>query len=329
MDRKRSIAFDRLLEKVAFRMADEDDLSSLAVRLSRLESELTDDERQAITQASGGKTPRAMAHVLLDALDPDQARARARALAGDRPPTAKQIEAARGELVEEALAPFDDPDLRDLLINVKRRTEQTLDVVSQDCVIETGYSAEDTQRARQMVESFRAFLEQNRDEIAALQILFNQPYARGRLTFEQIKELAQRIQQPPHAWTTEALWRAYAQLERDKVRGVGARRVLTDLVSLVRHAVQLDDELVPYPDRVRQRYEDWLAAQEAEGRTFTVEQRWWLDRIAETIGVNLGVRAEDFGYGELFNRGGWHAARELFGEGFPQLLEDLNETLVV
>jgi type I restriction enzyme R subunit len=329
MDRKRSVAFDRLLEKVAFRMADEDDLSSLAVRLSRLESELTDDERQAITQASGGKTPRAMAHVLLDALDPDQARARARALAGDRPPTAKQIEAARGELVEEAIAPFDDPDLRDLLINVKRRTEQTLDVVSQDCVIETGYSAEDTQRARQMVESFRAFLEQNRDEIAALQILFNQPYARGRLTFEQIKELAQRIQQPPHAWTTEALWRAYAQLERDKVRGVGARRVLTDLVSLVRHAVQLDDELVPYPDRVRQRYEDWLAAQEAEGRTFTVEQRWWLDRIAETIGVNLGVRAEDFGYGELFNRGGWHAARELFGEGFPQLLEDLNETLVV
>ena len=66
------------------------------------------------------------------------------------------------------------------------------------------------------------------------------------------------------------------------MRGVGAQRVLTDLVSLVRHAVELDDELVPYPELVRRRYEDWLAAQEAGGRTFTEEQRWWLDRIAET-----------------------------------------------
>jgi len=329
MDCKRSIAFDRLLERVAFRMADEDDLSSLAVRLSRLERELTDNERASIIEASGGETPREMAHALLDALDPDQVQARARALAGDEPPTPEQIQAARGELVEKAIAPFDNPDLRDLLTNVKRRTEQTIDTVSQDRVIGAGYSEEDTERARQMVDSFRDFLEENRDEIAALQILFNQPYAQQSLTFEQVKELAQRIEQPPHAWTTEALWRAYAQLEQDKVHGAGAKRVLTDLVSLVRHAVQLEDELVPYPDLVQQRYTEWLAAQEAEGRAFTEEQRWWLDRIAETIGVNLGVRAEDFGYGELFNRGGWYAAREVFGEEFPELLEELNKTLVV
>ncbi len=78
------------------------------------------------------------------------------------------------------------------------------------------------------------------------------------------------------------------------MRGVGAQRVLTDLVSLVRHAVELDDELVPYPERVRQRYEDWLAAQEAGGRTFTEEQRWWLDQIADHIGVNLSVSGDDF-----------------------------------
>ena len=58
---------------------------------------------------------------------------------------------------------------------------------------------------------------------------------------------------PPHAWTTEALWLAYAQLEKGRVRGVGAQRILTDLVSLVRHAVFLEDELMPYPERVQQR----------------------------------------------------------------------------
>ena len=329
MDRKRSIAFDRLLEKIAFRMADEDDLSSLAVRLSRLENELTDEEQEAIVETTGGQTPREMAHTLLDALDPDRVQARAQELAGDESPTPAQVQAAQDQLIEAAIAPFDDPHLRQLLTNVQRRVEQVIDVVSQDHVIEAGYSEEDTERARQMLDSFRDFLEEHRDEIEALQILFNQPYARQRLTFEQIKELAQRIEQPPRAWTTEALWQAYAQLEQDKVRGVGAKRVLTDLVSLVRHAVQMEDELVPYPDRVRQRYQDWLAAQEAEGRTFTQDQRWWLDRIAETIGVNLGVRAEDFQYGELFNRGGWYAAREVFGEAFSQLLEELNATLVL
>jgi type I restriction enzyme R subunit len=121
---------------------------------------------------------------------------------------------------------------------------QVHDVISRDRVIETGFSKEDTERARQMVASFRDFLKENRDEITALQILFNQPYGRQQLTFRQIKELAQRIKQPPSAWTTEALWQAYAQLEQDKVRGVGAKRVLIDLVTLVRHAVQLEDELV-------------------------------------------------------------------------------------
>jgi hypothetical protein len=41
------------------------------------------------------------------------------------------------------------------------------------------------------------------------------------------------------------------------------------------------------------------------------------------------VTADDFGYGELFQRGGWYAARELFGEELPELLEELNETLAV
>lgn len=54
-------------------------------------------------------------------------------------------------------------------------------------------------------------------------------------------------------WRTflESLWRAYAQLKQDKVRGTNARRVLTDVVSLVRHAVELDEELAPYPEVIQ------------------------------------------------------------------------------
>jgi type I restriction enzyme R subunit len=330
MERKRAISFDKLLEQVALGVRDDDTLTSLVGRLAALRRKLTAQDEYDLAAASGGRTLGDLANLLLDAVDPDVALqlASSKTIPGE-PPTPEQIEAAQAELVEAATVPFDEPRLRNLLIAIHERVEQTIDVTSIDRVVEAKWSNEGAERARSTVESFEQFIEEHRDEIAALQIIYNKPYARQRLSYQQVKESAERLKLPPNAWTTEALWRAYAQLERDKVRGVGAQRVLTDLVSLVRHAVELDDELAPYPDLVRRRYEDWLAAQEAAGRTFTDEQRWWLDRITETIGVNLGVSGEDFQYGELFSRGGWIAARRLFGAELPALLDELNEMLAV
>jgi type I restriction enzyme R subunit len=116
-------------------------------------------------------------------------------------------------------------------------------------------------------------------------------------------------------------------LERDRVRGVNERRVLADLVALVRHAVQMDDELTPYPAQVAERYREWLTAQESGGRIFTGEQLWWLDRIAEHIGVNLSVRPDDLSMGEFYNKGGQFAAQRVFGDTLPTLLDELNRAL--
>jgi type I restriction enzyme R subunit len=286
---------------------------------------MTDAEHDKVVELSGGRSLRALTHGLLDALDPDKALDLACEQSGTTDPTPEQIEAARAALVQAAVTPFDNPKLRKLLPDIKARAEQVIDSATRDRLIGAEYSPEDTERARQTVASFYAFLQEHRDEIAALQIIFGQPYGQQRLTYAQVKELAARLEQPPQMWTTQGLWRAYAQLERDRVRGVGGRRVLTDLVSLVRHAVQLEDELIPYPDLVRRRYQDWLASQK---QSFTDEQRWWLDRIAETVGVNLGVTADDFQVGEMFEHGGWIAAKRLFGEELPVLLEELNEVLV-
>ena len=213
------------------------------------------------------------------------------------------------------------------MIAIQQRNEQTIDRVSVDRVREAEFSQADSDRARATVESFRQFLADHRDEITALQIIYGQPYSQRALTFQQVKELAEQMEQPPHTWSTEALWLAYAQLEKDKVRGVSAKRVLTDVVSLVRHAVQLDDELIPYPDRVRARYAEWIAAQEDSGRTFTAEQRWWLDKIAEHMSVTVSIAPDDFDYGEFFNKGGRIAAACAFGKALPALLDELNVAL--
>ena len=98
--------------------------------------------------------------------------------------------------------------------------------------------------------------------------------------------------------------------------------------TFVRHALRDQGDLVPYPELVRERYVNWLAAQEAEGRLFTPEQRWWLDHIAEHIGVNLAIDTRDFDYGDFFDRGGRLAAARTFGTELASLLSELNMTLV-
>lgn len=323
LERKRTQSFKQLLESLAMGVTDADTLSSLAGRLSRLAKRLGTAEQAEVKERSGGLSLGEMANRLLDAIDPDKI----------------QMAESADQLMDAAVRPLaSNPDLRARLAEMQSRHEQAIDEVSVDTVIESGFSAEGTERARALVRSFEAFIAEHKDEITALQILYLIPRRdltppplshgeRGAVTFEQLKQLAEALSQPPRAWTTEALWRAYAQLERDRVRGAGSRRVLTDLVSLVRHAAQLDDELVPYPECVQRRYADWLAAQEAEGRTFTPEQRWWLDQVATHIGVNLEIHAQDFNYGEFFNRGGQVGAMRVFGTRLNDLLSELNQVL--
>src|SRR5206468_12122954 len=129
---------------------------------------------------------------------------------------------------------------------------------------------------------FCQFVDENKNEITALQILYSQPYGARQLTFQQIKELADTISLPPRRWTPEALWDAYETLERTKVHG-STKTVLTNLVSLVRHALGEDDELVAFPDQVAERYARWLTHQEQAGRVFTEEQQGWLARLRDHI----------------------------------------------
>ena len=160
------------------------------------------------------------------------------------------------------------------------------------------------------------------------------------MKFEDLKALADRLQAPPQLWTESRLWQAYAALDASKVKGASRRRILTDLVSLVRYAMHQENELVPYPERVMANFRAWLAQQEStlplpasgeragvRGR-FTDEQRWWLEKMAEHIASNLGIEAEDFGYAPFDQRGGLGRVHQLFGAELPKVMDELNRELV-
>jgi type I restriction enzyme, R subunit len=175
------------------------------------------------------------------------------------------------------------------------------------------------------VKSFEEFIRDHKDEITALQILYARPY-RQRLTFKEIKELAQAIERPPRGWTPARLWHAYETLDKSKVRGAG-QRVLTDIVSLVRYALHQDPELRPFGEQVHERFDRWLTQQEGNGRKFTDDQRRWLEMIRDHTGVSLLIEQDDFDYVPFSQHGGISKAYQVFGKELQPLLDELNGAL--
>jgi len=330
LERKRNVSFKGLLDHVAMGGADPDMLSSLASRLARLEREFGPVEDRRVAEVGDGIQIGDITAAIVEALDPDVCLDRAREsfdLPVNVEPTPEQLTEVRGNVLREAVKPLAaNPALRTLLQEIKRQFEQIIDEVSIDELIEAGRSAEATDKARSLVASWEAFIEDNKAEIDALQFFYSQPHAR-RLRFRDVKALAETIGQPPRLWTPEKLWQAYELLERDRVRGASGQRLLTDIVSLVRFAIDRDDELVPFHDVVEKRFEAWMAQQAQHGRAFTTEQATWLTMMRDHIAASVEIDVEDFGYTPFVERGGLGRARQVFGGELEGVIGELNEVL--
>jgi len=142
------------------------------------------------------------------------------------------------------------------------------------------------------------------------------------------KALADTLHAPPYLISESVLWQAYAALDKTKVKGANTRRILTDLVSLVRYAMHQENELVPYPEKVMANFRSWIGRQQMAGKAFADEQRWWLEKMAEHIAGNLGIEAEDFDLSPFDQRGGLGRVHQLFGPALPTVIEELNAALV-
>jgi type I restriction enzyme R subunit len=306
-------------------------MSSLASRLSRLDKRCGPDELQQIV-ATGGTTLKAISHAIVDALDPDRqltAARRAFALPADGEPSPAQVKQAAAALIKAAVAPLaTQPALRQLVQDLKRQFDQIIDEVSQDELLadKTGLSAEARDKARSLVVSFETFLREHKDEITALQFFFSIPH-RNRLHYSDIKELAKAITAPPRSWTPDKLWRAYELLDKDKVRGASGKRLLTDIVSLIRFALHQDDALVPHAERVKERFGNWIAQQANTGRLFSQEQVDWLMMIRDHLAASWEIEIDDFDDVPFVQEGGLGRAMQVFGNELAAIIHQINEAI--
>ena len=332
LERKKNVSFKTLLEHVALGGADPDYISSLASRLARLDRQCGDKEREKIAAVSGGEGIRAISHAIVTALNPDEQIKKARhdnGLPADTDPAPEQVHAAAAKLLKEAVEPLaTNPELRNLLIETKKSFEQIIDEVSKDELLFAEHSPEAREKARALVQSFERFLEENRDEITALQFFYSRPYGE-RLSYDDIKALHEAIGAPPRLLTPQRLWAAYKTLEQNKVHGASSQRKLADIVSLVHFALHQEDELVPYAEQVQLRFERWMAMQENLGREFTREQRRWLEMIRDHVAQSLEMTVGDFNLTPFVGVGGLGKAQQVFGTELKKLIDELNGVLVV
>lgn len=325
LERKPGLSLEKLFQQVALGSKDPQVASSLAGRLARLDKHLTKDDREMLTGLAGGTDLGTITRNLVTALDPDQQLAETR-IAGKSEDDPAAVAETAAAMIASALEPLAaNPDLRNAILDVRKSYEQTIDETSRDEVLFAGHSAEARDRASVLVASFRQYIEEHKDEIRALQVLYSRPH-KERLTFGEIKELAMSIERPPRQWTPDILWHAYELLDQSKVRGSGSK-MLTDIVSLVRYTLHQDDELVPFRNHVEDRFAAWLGAQEQKGANFTVEQLQWLTWMKENIATELGITPESFEYTPFVERGGIGRATQVFGDRLTPLMSELTEVL--
>ncbi len=173
------VAFDKLMQAVAFGSTDEDVLSSLAGRLARMEHRIGADDDRQVRQLTGGLGIRDLSHRIVAALDPDRHIEQARADLGlapddDRPIPEQALAQAREKVIQEAVKPLHDPQVREAIEDIKKKNEIVIDTVSADTVLEAGFSQDALDHARGLTDSFEQFtdeqrrwLEMIRDHIAA------------------------------------------------------------------------------------------------------------------------------------------------------------------
>ena len=331
LERKPSASLEELMLQVARGNYEDATLLSLAGRLGRLVKYVTPDDFDALQRLSGGKLEE-LAEGLITSLDFDQQLARAQANSGAEDPPASAIEEATLQLAQEATQPFKSQELRDLLLQLQRRAKQAIDDISLDVVLDNGF---DEEQARREVATFRATMEQNKAKIDIFELAFQQ--APGSLG-ERVQSVARAIQIPELGLNSARIgqvWRAYQKLDAARVRGAGTRRLLTDIIALIRYTMQRETDeraiLEPYRDTVNRRFATWYAEQERQRQQpFNETQNWWLERIRDRIATDLQFEERDLDTGNAHDRGGRIGAAKAFGgeQELLTILREMNERLV-
>ena len=323
LERAKGVSLEKLLERAANFTITADEVTSLASRLSRLERELTPKEATELYELAGFHL-QDLNRQLISVSDPD-------VLAGlleNAPPGSDgqpDVAKAMRNHIREVVTPLaGNAAYRQRLLEIRALHDRVIDEVSVDTLLTAG-GVVDYDKARGVVASWKQFIEDNKDDIALIHLLYSQPRG-AKVTFRELSELMERIKRPPLTASLDLIWNSYQALDADRVR-MSPRHTATDLVTLIRYTLEQDKVLVPFADIVEERYQRWLEVQKANGVTFTDAQLWWLERIKDTIVQSAQFSVDDLELAPFTERGGSDGIGRDLGSQALAIIESMNEAL--
>lgn len=228
-------------------------------------------------------------------------------------------------MVTDATALFQNPDVRDYIENVRRSHEQIVDNVNLDEVLFTGFDSQQEANADRIIQTFHEFIEENKDEIIALRIIYDQQYKDRPMAIEKLKVLYEKLK--AKGVTIERLWDCYAIKKPEKVKR-GTVSQLTDLISIIRFEMGYSDNLTPFADKVNYNFMQWTLRRNAGAVHFTDEQMEWLRLIKDHIATSLSIVPYDLDLSPFDRKGGLGKFYDVFGDAYEEILIEMNVELV-
>ncbi len=158
--------------------------------------------------------------------------------------------------------------------------------------VDHGFDAAAKEKAENMVRSFKEYIEQHRNEIAALQILYSRPY-RQRLTEECLRELEEKLKPDFGAYPVENLWSAFSQFRHTSSGPTSsATRRFTDLVSSSVSRWNKNRFSSPLSNMYAPDSLSGSKTKRREGITFTADQMAWLEKMRDYVSASGSVDRE-------------------------------------
>lgn len=324
LERKPTVSLRELMLNVALGAKDADTLTSLANRIIRLNRQMNTSEQQQFVEIIG-MPAKAVAENLLNTFDDDVIMSKAQLDTNTRDPSEKQLQTAQQQLIQTAVAPFHQPEIREFIENVRRIHDQIIDSVNLDSLSFVGFDGQQESNAERTVQSFREFIAEHRDELTAMRIIYDQAYRDRPMVIEQLSDLYGQLSS--RGVTVQRLWDSYAILQPHKVKR-GTLAQLTDLISLVRFELRQTQQLTPFDERVNYNFKQWTFRRNAGPVQFTEEQMDWLRLIKDHVSASLSILPTDLDLTPFDRKGGRLGFYHAFGAEYGQILSELNEELV-
>lgn len=167
----------------------------------------------------------------------------------------------------------------------------------------------DAVKPEDYLKEFRDFIDNNLNEIAALNIVATRPKELTRKSLKELKLILDR-----ESFSETMLQTAWKEMTNEDIAA--------DIISFIRQR-SIGDALISKDDRIH----NAIAGTKAAHPEFSKIQLGWLDRMEQQLLRESVINRETFESEAFKNKGGYNAVNKAFGQKLDELIDEINDRM--